>query len=97
MIKVAVVGSGYWGKNLVRNFHTLDALAAVCDTDPEVLDRFRQMYEGIPTVRDFNDLLDDSGYDVDALVIATPAETHYELAKKGLLAGKISWWKNRYL
>jgi UDP-2-acetamido-3-amino-2,3-dideoxy-glucuronate N-acetyltransferase len=88
MIKVAVVGSGYWGKNLVRNFHTLDALAAVCDTDPEVLDRFRQMYEEIPTVRDFNDLLDVSGYDVDALVIATPAETHYELAKQGLLAGK---------
>ena len=88
MLKVAVVGSGYWGKNLVRNLHTLGALGAICDTDPEVLESFKQMYKEIPTIKDFTDLLEDSAPIVDALAIATPAETHYELTRKGLLAGK---------
>jgi UDP-2-acetamido-3-amino-2,3-dideoxy-glucuronate N-acetyltransferase len=88
MTKVAVVGSGYWGKNLVRNFHALGALAAICDTDPEVLTRFQQLYREVPTIGDFNELLEDSGRVVDAVAIASPAETHYELTRKSLLAGK---------
>ena len=44
MIKIAVVGSGYWGKNLVRNFHELGALFAICDKDPKVLANFKKMY-----------------------------------------------------
>ncbi|MGD8777107.1 MAG: Gfo/Idh/MocA family oxidoreductase [Syntrophobacterales bacterium] len=88
MIKVGVVGSGYWGKNLVRNFHALGALGAICDRDPGVLENFQEMYKGIPTFVAFDDLFSDSAPALDALAIATPAETHYELAMKSLLAGK---------
>jgi UDP-2-acetamido-3-amino-2,3-dideoxy-glucuronate N-acetyltransferase len=88
MIKVVVVGSGYWGKNLVRNFNTLGALAAICDNDPRVLQSLQKMYDGVPTVHRFDDLLDGSGPSADAIAIATPAESHYELTKKALLAGK---------
>ena len=88
MVKVAVVGSGYWGKNLVRNFHALDSLRAICDNDPQVLTRFQDMYQDIPAVHDFDNLLDGPGPQVDGIVISTPAETHYGLAKKGLLARK---------
>ena len=87
MMKVAVVGSGYWGKNLVRNFHALGALAAICDRDAGVLQTLQKMYDGVPAVQSFDDLLGDSELS-DAIVIATPAESHYELAKKALLAGK---------
>ena len=86
-MRVAVVGSGYWGKNLVRNFHALGALAAICDRDARVLQRFQQMYEGVSAVQNFDDLLRDSELS-EAIVIATPAESHYDLAKKALLAGK---------
>jgi len=88
MTKVVVVGSGYWGKNLVRNFNALGALAAICDNDPSVLQSLQKMYDGVPTVQRFDDLLDGSGPSADAIAIATPAESHYELAKKALLAGK---------
>jgi len=88
MIKVAVIGSGYWGKNLVRNFHNLDALGAICDNDARVLTRFQDMYPNISTFHDFDNLLDGSNPQVDAIVISTPAETHYDLAKKSLFAGK---------
>ncbi|MEE9610166.1 MAG: Gfo/Idh/MocA family oxidoreductase, partial [Desulfatiglandales bacterium] len=88
MIKLAVVGSGYWGKNLVRNFHELGALAGICDKDPLVLSKIEEMYQGIPVVQDLDHLLDGSLLKVDAVVIATPAETHYHLAKRSLLAGK---------
>lgn len=88
MIKLAVVGSGYWGKNLVRNFHELGALAGICDKDPLVLARLQEMYQGIPVIQDLDHLLDGSLLQVDAVVVATPAETHYHLAKRSLLAGK---------
>ena len=88
MIKVVVVGSGYWGKNLVRNFNALGSLAAICDSDPRVLHNLQKMYDGVPTVQRFDELLDGSGPSADAIAIATPAESHYELTKKALLAGK---------
>lgn len=73
MIKVAVIGSGYWGKNLVRNFHALGALGVICDKDPQVLSKSQKMYPGILGVNDLNNLRDDSFLQVDALVISTPA------------------------
>jgi UDP-2-acetamido-3-amino-2,3-dideoxy-glucuronate N-acetyltransferase len=88
MIKVAVIGSGYWGKNLVRNFHELGALAAVCDKDPEVLTKFKKAYKGIPVVQSIGHVLEDFSPPIDAVAIATPSETHYDLAKRSLLAGK---------
>lgn len=86
MVNVAVIGCGYWGKNLVRNFHQLGALRLVCD----VTETGRTTAASIaPTVRIVDDvthaILDPA---VQGIVIATPAETHFELAKQALLAGK---------
>ena len=88
MSNIAVVGSGYWGKNLVRNFNDLGALIAICDKERSVLDNFKEKYEGISTTENLDSLLDESVFQIDAVAIATPAATHYNLAKKCLLAGK---------
>ncbi len=86
MISVAVVGSGYWGKNLVRNFFQLNALGRICDKNESVLAAFREQYPGVQTSLAFNEVLSDN--DIQGVVIATPAETHYRLAREALLAGK---------
>lgn len=83
--QVAVVGAGYWGKNLVRNFHNLGALAAVCDTRPEALKQVSEKYK-VHVTAHYDELLNDQS--IDAVVIALPAVMHYESAKKALLAGK---------
>jgi UDP-2-acetamido-3-amino-2,3-dideoxy-glucuronate N-acetyltransferase len=88
MKKVAVIGSGYWGKNLVRNFHTLGCLTAICDKDPQVLDQFKKVYPDVPIFLNYDDLLNDKKFCLDGIAIATPAETHYRLTRKALLAGK---------
>jgi len=83
---VAVVGVGYWGRNLVRNFHDLSVLTAVCDVDGSVEANHAQRYPNVKFYHDFSDLLSDPS--VTAVVLATPAVTHYELAKAALEAGK---------
>lgn len=83
---IAVLGCGYWGKNLVRNFYELDALYAVCDTDKNLLEAARKKYSGIKAVRDIKEIWHDDN--VRGVVIATPAETHYSLAWDALQAGK---------
>ena len=86
MLNVAVVGSGYWGKNLVRNFNELEALHTICDSNPEILRCFKEKYPEKEFQTSFDVVLRNS--DIDAVVIATPAETHFDLTKKALLAGK---------
>ncbi|HTR48135.1 MAG TPA: Gfo/Idh/MocA family oxidoreductase [Verrucomicrobiae bacterium] len=83
--RVGVVGCGYWGRNLVRNFHELGALAAICDLQQENLGAMRQQY-GVPATDRVDELL--MMRDVQAVVVAAPAALHYELAKKALLCGK---------
>jgi UDP-2-acetamido-3-amino-2,3-dideoxy-glucuronate N-acetyltransferase len=78
---VAVIGSGYWGKNLVRVFHELGSLACVCDTRESALEEVRLKY-GVPTARDYLSLLNDTS--IDAVLIAAPAAQHFELAKQAL-------------
>src|SRR5260370_15364458 len=85
-VRIAVVGVGYWGKNLVRNFHDLGALEALCDVDPSAEATCRSRYEGVKFGSDYRKLLSDPS--VDAVALATPAVTHYEMAKAGLEAGK---------
>ncbi len=85
MISVAVIGGGYWGKNLIRNFAELGALAAVCDTDVGVRKQHEEKY-GVKGVGSVEELLKLK--EVDAWVVATPAATHYELAKVALTNGK---------
>jgi len=84
--KVAVIGTGYWGKNLVRNYHELGALELICDRNEDLISRFREMYPDVEICFAFNDVL--SRKNIDGVVIATPAETHYNLVREALLAGK---------
>jgi UDP-2-acetamido-3-amino-2,3-dideoxy-glucuronate N-acetyltransferase len=86
MKNIAVIGSGYWGKNLVRNFHKIGALKLICDKNETVLDSFKQQYTDIETCIALNDIL--TRKDIAGLVISTPAETHYRIAREALLAGK---------
>ncbi len=83
---IAVVGTGYWGKNLVRNFHDIGALKTICDSDPDQLRRFLEMYQGLKTAGSFTEVIHDR--EIEGIVIATPAETHFHFAREALLAGK---------
>src|SRR5450755_4084281 len=83
---IAVVGNGYWGRNLVRNFFDLGVLEVVCDGKPEVEAAIRQTYPSVNFTRDYSDVLNRDS--VDAVVLSTPAATHYEMARRALLAGK---------
>jgi UDP-2-acetamido-3-amino-2,3-dideoxy-glucuronate N-acetyltransferase len=83
--KVAVVGSGYWGKNLVRNFYELGALANVVDVREESLREAQSRY-GVKATQNIDAVLTDPS--IHAVVIAAPAVQHYELVKKSLLHGK---------
>ncbi len=83
---IAVIGSGYWGKNLVRNYHELGTLKLICDKNDTVLDQFRKQYPQVDTCLALNDAI--SRDDIAGIVIATPAEIHYTIAKEALLAGK---------
>jgi len=84
--KVAVIGCGNWGKNLVRNFAQLNALTAVCDSDRIKLDAISKEYRGMRITDDFQSILSDPS--IWAVVIATPSDTHFLLAKEALLANK---------
>jgi len=83
---VAVVGCGYWGKNLVRSFAELGALHTICDTNPEALERMTRLYSGTNTEREYQQILNSS--EIKGVVVATPAALHYSMAKQALLAGK---------
>jgi UDP-2-acetamido-3-amino-2,3-dideoxy-glucuronate N-acetyltransferase len=83
---VAVVGVGYWGRNLVRNFHELGALAALCDPEESVEAKYKQQLPGVKFYREFKDILRDPS--ITAVALATPAVTHYRMAKAALEAGK---------
>jgi UDP-2-acetamido-3-amino-2,3-dideoxy-glucuronate N-acetyltransferase len=86
MRNIAVVGCGYWGKNLVRNFDELEALHTLCDTEEERLRFFGSQYPKINTTPSFSDVLNDDA--IKAVAIATPAETHFRLSREALMAGK---------
>src|SRR5437879_1673802 len=85
-INVAVVGVGYWGKNLARNFHELGALAMLCDGERSVEERCGHEYKSVRFCGDFSVVLRDPS--ISAIALATPATTHYEMAKAALEAGK---------
>ena len=84
--KVGLVGLGYWGPNLARNFDDLGVLVGLCDIDSELRGRFAARYPNVMMHTDYAELLADP--EVDAVVVATPVPTHYALAKQALEAGK---------
>src|SRR5215218_804896 len=87
-VRVGVVGLGYWGPNLVRNFSEspLFDVAWACDVRTESLDAVSTRYPAISRTTDFEEVLRDAG--VDAVAVATPVSTHHQLALAALEAGK---------
>ncbi len=83
---VAVVGIGYWGKNLVRNFYDLGALGALCDASESVEEHYRLLHKEVKFYREFDSVLADPS--ITAVALATPAVSHYEMAKAALESGK---------
>ena len=81
-----MVGTGYWGKNLARNFHELGALAMIVDSSPSAREAMARLYPDTRFSSTFSDALNTP--DIQAIAIATPAETHAALAREALLAGK---------
>ncbi len=83
---VAVIGTGYWGKNLVRNFYNLGALHTICDANPDVLKGLNEKYPGLNHEISFSAVLNNP--EIKGVVISTPAHTHASLAKEAILAHK---------
>jgi predicted dehydrogenase len=84
--RIAQVGLGQWGKNLVRNFDDLADLVWLCDVEEERRAELAERYPGARITASFDEVLADGS--VDAVVVATPVPTHYELARRSLEAGK---------
>ena len=91
MIKIGVIGYGYWGPNLVRTFAEAQhgTIVAVSDLDPKKLATVNKRYPAVKTTNDFHDLLRNP--EIDAIAIATPVSTHFEFAMAALKAGKHVW------
>jgi predicted dehydrogenase len=91
MINVGVIGYGYWGPNLVRNFAEVEGarMAAVADLDPKKLELVKRRFPAAHVTTNFRELLDDPS--IDAIAIATPVSTHFELGMAALKAGKHLW------
>ena len=91
MIRAAVIGYGYWGPNIVRNFKSCGAidLACVCDMAPKQLELVNKAYPGLPTTGDLAAVLADKT--IDAVAIITPVASHFELGMAALKAGKHVW------
>ncbi len=90
-VNAAIIGYGYWGPNLVRNFNELDNVKIVycCDLREERLVEVKNKYPEIKTTRDYRKILKSKI--VDAVIIATPVSSHFTLAKQALLSGKHVW------
>ena len=72
--RIGLVGLGYWGPNLARNFDELGALVALCDLDPELREKFGARYPHVTLYGDYGELL--ANPELDAIVVATPVPTH---------------------
>jgi predicted dehydrogenase len=90
-MNIGVIGYGYWGPNLVRNFSETASgtVAAVADLDTRKLAQLNKRYPAVRTSTDFQDVLRDPA--IDAVAIATPVSTHFELGMAALKAGKHVW------
>jgi predicted dehydrogenase len=88
LLTVGVVGCGYWGPNLIRNFRQLPdcRLKSICDVSPDRLAHMRRLYPEVEGTQHFEELVQDP--ELDALAIATPVRFHYPMARASLLAGK---------
>ena len=88
MIRIGVIGYGYWGPNIVRNFNGIDGaeVTAVCDRNEEALKRVKKLYPNINVAENCYEITKST--DIDAVAVVTPVSTHYEFAKRALENGK---------
>ena len=88
MIKIGVIGYGYWGPNVVRNFMSTEGaqIISICDIDKNALNRAKKNYPELKTASNSNEIL--TSPEIDAVAIVTPVYTHFELAKKAVQNGK---------
>jgi UDP-2-acetamido-3-amino-2,3-dideoxy-glucuronate N-acetyltransferase len=84
--RIAAVGVGYWGKNIARNFYDLGVLEVLCDAESSLEQTCKKQYQGVRFCSDYREVLSDAS--IEAVALATPAVTHYEMAMMALEAGK---------
>ena len=84
--KIAVIGCGVWGRNIVRNFYNLNVLDIVCDLDESNLEKVKEQYPGVKTTKDLNEIINNP--EITAVAVVTPSHTHYKVVKAMLEAGK---------
>jgi UDP-2-acetamido-3-amino-2,3-dideoxy-glucuronate N-acetyltransferase len=85
-VNIAVIGAGYWGKNLVRVFSQLGALDTVCDINVKVQKEVKKAYPHVKCISSYSEVIHDNT--INAVVISTPVESHYHLVREALRAGK---------
>ena len=85
-LAVGVIGAGYWGRNLVRNYAELGALASICDASDQILKTYKDKYPKVKRTTDYHEVLNDQG--IAGVVLAVPAAMHFSLAREALLSGK---------
>lgn len=85
-INLALIGAGYWGQNLARNFNKLGVLRVICDAEPSILQKYNSGYENVRKTTSLADVLSDP--EINTVAIAAPAALHYEIAKAALNANK---------
>lgn len=88
MLKAGVIGCGYWGPNLIRNFQQLagSEVKRVADLDSDRLEHMKRLYPSVKTTTDYHDIITDP--EIDIVAVATPVKTHYRFASEALSAGK---------
>jgi predicted dehydrogenase len=88
MVNIGILGYGYWGPNIVRNFNSVEdaSVVAICDINPASIAKARKAYPGSLCTSDWKEIT--SSPSIDAVAIITPVSTHYELAKSALIGGK---------
>ena len=84
--RIAVIGCGVWGRNIVRNFYNLGVLDTVCDIDEENRKKVLEQYPGVNVTNDFNEIINNK--DITAVAVVTPSHTHYKMVHAMLEAGK---------
>ena len=84
--KVAGIGCGLWGRNIVRNFYNLEVLDTVCDLDTENLQKIKEQYPDVHTTSDFDEILNND--EITAVAVVTPSHTHFKLVKQVLETGR---------
>jgi UDP-2-acetamido-3-amino-2,3-dideoxy-glucuronate N-acetyltransferase len=94
-MKLGLIGGGYWGKNLIREFNNCGVLHTICDINQESIKKYNIDYPNVNTTTKFDDILKNN--EITSVCIALPAEMHYSFAKKVYKRAKMFMLKNRLL